>query len=674
MSTSYAPAHQRSPSLHQRSPSLSQPPEFRSVTVDQGLTIQPPDRSATPSKLHKSPHSASQAFHPDTQSSFGVACLWLRGRMGGRGPRRWAALLGALALLWCYANWDDGGPVPGLASLAPRARLLSPMGVMLGPGAGRDDDESDPRDAVPRVDRVAFEKLRLLEIHLGLEDEEAKLARVEEAEDAEVGAMAAAWRSGNQRVVDSRLAAKRPHQGHHRPSLRFPNKYRDPEGIPLVAQIPDIPPPNKAMPSTLTHLDAEILDGEYCPERNGAPCAFLVPAWVPDQESKGQQHLYQLGLLALTLNRTLVLPNVNKARLGGCYASPFELYFSPTALSSLGIPTIPWRRFIEWTERRTPPATAQVVTMVNAKGVYAHGAIEIDSAADPLLVPGHANRKLCLSPGRARLDFASHSPLSIFPPSNAHKGEAARMSFGESVVNTLSSVEVARKSSRATTDLSGAEGTGSLPNVLAVNYEVKFPFMAPKLVGALAPMVQAPGVYSGLEYAQPWVEVAEAMAAQMSPFAAIQWKVELAPLSHLSACVNSLIKQVQLVKQQYPEIKAVYLATDFPVDHHINTQHGKSRSITFDKAIKKDHLVAFKRLIAAVAKQVPGVELTSFANEEAKLDMPEVRDLVRRGVVASMNAAGDLRAPPESPTIADLEAGLVGPIDKMVAKMAEVFM
>lgn len=49
------------------------------------------------------------------------------------------------------------------------------------------------------------------------------------------------------------------------------------------------------------------------------------------------QHLYQLGLLARSLNRTLVLPNVDRARFGSCQAHPFEFYYQADALERLGI-------------------------------------------------------------------------------------------------------------------------------------------------------------------------------------------------------------------------------------------------------------------------------------------------------------------------------------------------
>ena len=47
--------------------------------------------------------------------------------------------------------------------------------------------------------------------------------------------------------------------------------------------------------------------------------------------------MYQLGLLACALNRTLVLPNVHKGWLAACECEPFGLYSEADALDKLGI-------------------------------------------------------------------------------------------------------------------------------------------------------------------------------------------------------------------------------------------------------------------------------------------------------------------------------------------------
>lgn len=50
------------------------------------------------------------------------------------------------------------------------------------------------------------------------------------------------------------------------------------------------------------------LDVKLCPERGLLGCAFLVVGHVSSSESTAQQQIYQLGLMAMALGRTLVRP------------------------------------------------------------------------------------------------------------------------------------------------------------------------------------------------------------------------------------------------------------------------------------------------------------------------------------------------------------------------------
>ncbi|CAH7677493.1 hypothetical protein PPACK8108_LOCUS12652 [Phakopsora pachyrhizi] len=56
------------------------------------------------------------------------------------------------------------------------------------------------------------------------------------------------------------------------------------------------------------------------------------------------------------LNRTLVLPQVAKGRMGSCSAYPFKLYYSSDVLDQLGVPTITHAQFQIWAWRRSPSA------------------------------------------------------------------------------------------------------------------------------------------------------------------------------------------------------------------------------------------------------------------------------------------------------------------------------
>ncbi|GAA5821185.1 hypothetical protein JCM11251_004503 [Rhodosporidiobolus azoricus] len=616
------------------------------------------------------------------------AALWLTGRVGRTGLRRWMVLVGV-----CFA----GGIV--LSSSSGSSDELSATSGTSSRWSlwGRTSEKEDLNAGDPLVDRSALEKLRLLEIHLGADEEEP-------ADDL----------TG--------------------PSSSTSRRLRDPDAPPLVAEIPEAVKPNPALTAALAGLSgrvpADVLDEEYCGARDGQGCQFLVPAWLGEQETKAQQHLYQLGLLALALNRTLVLPNVSKSRLGCCYKNPFDFYYSPSSLSSLGIPTITQDRFVEWTQRRDPPPSAQVVSMVNAKATYTAGAIEIDSSSDPHLVPNKPSRNLCLRNPRTKLDFTGHSPLAIYPPEGFHKSEDRRLGFGESVINTLRSKEVGSKSSRAGNSLRAAY---ELPDVLAFNYELRFPilspsvaasFASPALLSSLLPAASPastsdpdsnpesspsprlePLPFSHFPYAPTWQSLGQLLASHLSPYIAIHWRTETLTPSNLAPCAQSLLAKLLALKETHPSLTNVYLATDYPIESLdpsfappalTNGETGGApaavaHSGTFAKVVTEQHHAAMRRFLRSFEKEARGkLRLTTFAKEMAALELP----------VDLAEALHNLTSPPSPPpTIANpsppppavfdpddyssidllarlptLDPGLLGILDKEVALRAEVFL
>lgn len=522
---------------------------------------------------------------------------WCGGSVGRGGPKRWwvLCLVGGIILLFQCLGYVSRG-------------RESMVGVV-----GRKGVKAVDPYAVPVVDRAALEKLRLLEIHFGADEEDE----------------------------DATRTARYP------PGVQGDGK-DDLDTAPAVAHIPDVVKPLR---NPVTKMPADLLDASICPLRDGQPCAFLVPAWLGEQETKAQLHLYQLGLLALALNRTLVLPNVAKSRMGTCYASPFSFYYDQQSLADLGIPTISQADFIEWSERRVPPATAQVVSMIGSKVAYAKGAIEIDSASDPSLVPNKAGRGLCLKAPRTRLDFSQHSPLAIYPPEGYHRTETSRTGFGESVINTLRSEEVGSKSSRESSSLSAPY---SLPNVLAFNYELRHTMLSPSIVAKFAPTSPVPLAFSHFAYAPAWTTIASSIATNLSPFIAIHWRTETLSPSNLSPCASALIRRVLLLQQKYPEITTVYLATDYPIEDLESTTGGKSiaHSGTFAKFVTEQHHTAMRAFLRNFEKRAKGLRLTSFAKELERMELP---DELKGG-------------------LDELDPGIIGIVDKAVAMRAEIFL
>ncbi|KAK4699251.1 hypothetical protein P7C70_g7013, partial [Phenoliferia sp. Uapishka_3] len=526
---------------------------------------------------------------------------WFLGRRGSRSASKPWTIFAAVATVIILWSWF-GGSGSGEGWFGRRKKVV-------------DSEE------IPTVDRSALEKLRLLEIHYGADEDDL--------------------------AGDS--SARRP---------VVPLRPQDYDAPPVVAAIPDVLRADPLAPTLrLSKVPADILDSEFCPF--STPCAFLLPAWLGEQETKAQMHLHQLGLLALSLNRTLVLPNVAKSRLSTCFANPFSFYYDEESLDKLGIPTISQAKFLEWSERRDPAPTAQVVSIVGAKATYTAGAIEIDSASDPTLVPNKPTRNLCLKAPRSRLNFAGHSPLAIYPPEGYHRSENGRLGFGESVVNTLSSPEVGRKSSRQSASLSAPY---SQPNVLAFNYELRYPMMAPSVVSLFNPL-SSPLPFSHFDYAPMWTDLAQNLADSLSPFIAIHWRTETLPPGNLVPCAASLLRKLALLKARYPEIRNVYLATDYPIED----PEGIAHSGTFAKVVTEQHHQAFRNFLKNFDRNTRGLKLTSFAKEQSRLELPE--DLKR--ALGGGSSVDGVEAGPMG--LEELDAGLMGIIDKAVAMRAEVF-
>ncbi|GAA5985035.1 hypothetical protein JCM5350_003321 [Sporobolomyces pararoseus] len=577
---------------------------------------------------------------------------WITTRMARLGFRRWFVLYG-IGLFVIYLNFFR----------STSSSSHKPTTVLEGLGL--------PVEELPKVDRTALEKLRLLELHEGVDRDNF--------EEMEPGAES---RTRKNNALD------RP---------------------PLVKEIPEIDKMSvTAALGRIEKVPAEILDREICGATSkGHGCQFLIPAWLGEQETKAQQHLHQLGLLAVALNRTLVLPNVSKSRLGTCYRHPFSFYYSPSSLSSLGIPTISQEDFILYTLQRDPPLSAQTVSVVNAKpGVYPQGSIEIDSFSDPFAPAAKPNRNLCLRSPRSKLDFTTNSPLAIYPPEGFHKSEAGRLGFGQSLINTLASQEIGSKSSRK----SSSPQDYSLPDVLAFNYEIRFPILTPESVTSyLSSTSTSTSTFSSDEssssllpfshfpYSTLWSSLASHISSTLSPFISIHWRTETLSPSNLSPCADSLLDKIFQVRRQYPEVENVYLATDYPIeglDSSFATRSeagggGVAHSGTFAKSVTDQHHKAFKRFLKNFAyksrRETGGkLKLTTFSKEQNEISLdPSTsslpRDLLSQLVNLTTPIDYDPLDPlsPPLPTTLDLgsiDSGLLGILDKLIVTRSQLFL
>ncbi|KAG1781743.1 hypothetical protein EV702DRAFT_603953 [Suillus placidus] len=155
-----------------------------------------------------------------------------------------------------------------------------------------------------------------------------------------------------------------------RPHLKWP---------PIVTRIPEskdeLEHTGARAPSIIAPAaDTIRFDESVC---GSFPCRFLLPLRIAEQEPKAHLHIHQLAILASSLNRTLVLPNVGNNRIGACSKWPLDSYYDVNLLRGAlpAINTLPFTVFDNWSETRPILPTSRVVSFSVSKR---------DSLPDPL--------------------------------------------------------------------------------------------------------------------------------------------------------------------------------------------------------------------------------------------------------------------------------------------------
>ncbi|KAL1922502.1 uncharacterized protein VTP21DRAFT_10041 [Calcarisporiella thermophila] len=295
--------------------------------------------------------------------------------------------------------------------------------------------------------------------------------------------------------------------------------------------------------ATLRHQ--REIDAKYCGK---SPCKFLFPVWVGEQESKAQIHFHQLALLAKSLNRTVVLPNASKGRLGSCQQFPFSHYFTNETLNEFSFLT--QQAFSNWLHERHRAPTAQFVMIEREREMTGE-----------LPASYKLHRKYCLR--SLPLNYARHLPLRIPAPMT----QDAMENFGEKVIKQLENdkgnFNMMSWFRRDTAD------------VLLVRYDLRFPLFNLTSMGP-------PLVYDRL-----WYDQAMSVAESLRPFIAVHWRMETMPAEVLPECAVKLANHLNGIKQRL-NISTVYLATDYPLEGryaHSSTWHSNQMEQGHHEAI-----------------------------------------------------------------------------------------
>lgn len=288
--------HQRTPSHSYRIPVSAPPPQPSHLHLGGTASTNPPSASATPAPRPRKRHTSDDdpllgldalggGGGARSSSSSHDAASWITSRLGGRPAlKRW--MLIALGVSASYALLHAATSTSPSASTTTTTTTTSGVASWWSgkTKGGRDPDQDDLDDWLqpPRVDRTALEKLRLLEIHYGADedDEDGNEAgrggtgavSGDEADSARLGP--ALHRGGGGHEGDGGGMGAQGKGGAVGQVLAAA------DAPPLVAEIPEFVKPDPLAPPAPERMPADILDRRVCGAVDGDSCRFLVPAWL----------------------------------------------------------------------------------------------------------------------------------------------------------------------------------------------------------------------------------------------------------------------------------------------------------------------------------------------------------------------------------------------------------
>ena len=343
--------------------------------------------------------------------------------------------------------------------------------------------------------------------------------------------------------------------------------------------------------------------------------------------------MYQLGLLALATNRTLVLPGVRRSRFGSCYLdNDFSLYYEQDTFDRFGIPYVTSSDFSAWMRHQDETPTAQMISLIRGDPAPLDS---LDATAE----------HFCLD--RWRLDWTRHEHRAFFLSLMDRKSPQLRADYGRDVVSALVQEQA---------------------SVLVVQYNLRFPFLTPQSIASHSPYeFRAPQPYSYFPYSSHWIKLGHAIADQISPFVGVHWRTETLEVERIASCGIALVEQLRKIRKENPAISTLYLATDYPLDFiRRNPDRRRPRSTvvansgTMSKLLTPAHHDAMRSFLSLLEgeNEDDSFHLTTFLEESRLVPLePQVK--------AMLGAGGG--------GVESLDPAIAGLVDKIVLSNAELF-
>ncbi|KAH9831517.1 uncharacterized protein C8Q71DRAFT_910545 [Rhodofomes roseus] len=366
-------------------------------------------------------------------------------------------------------------------------------------------------------------------------------------------------------------------QGDHRYSS--PRQHRWP---PIVTALPEARASasyGRQKAGTPAASTDNAIDAQFC---GRAPCRLLVPLLVTERaEPKVQEQLLQILALARQLNRTVVLPNVGKGRIGTCLRWDFDTYFdiASTARWS-GERVMMMDDFRTWVDMRLQSPTTQVVT-VDEGATDAVGRVEYSPT---ILEKAMKNMRCFKTRFRSlKLDDVGTTSvhLSLAGDLRAVPGEAALLVGtlddrldppGSDGSALASSSELAADD--ALTFATGATHPLKLVTAHPLHNEADILLLHWDVHHEVFPTSQT----ASIDYSPRLWALADKMTEDLQPYLAVHWHTDKLPPAVLTACADALVDMLDILLHNESVnygIRTVYFSSDFPLLE--NPKEGQKR-------------------------------------------------------------------------------------------------
>ncbi|KAL1914747.1 uncharacterized protein VTP21DRAFT_8005 [Calcarisporiella thermophila] len=402
----------------------------------------------------------------------------------------------------------------------------------------------------------------------------------------------------------------------------------------------------------LFRIKEQSVDSEAAPNEvdlrtcGTSPCRFLFPMWIGEGESKAQIHFQQIALLAGQLNRTIVLPNASRGRLGACQKFPFSHYFTNETLVQLKehFRFISYEAFEAWVQERAPSPTAQFVFIEReSSSLFSSWFPPAIPSLDTLL------SQYCVKSLRLRHNIFRN--FRFFAPSPKQRTEAEIDEVRANLIDRLTQqrpiFSMAHPFYRAS------------PDVMLVRYDLRHPLFDVPVAGP------------PLNYDHRWFEEAASLARTLRPFIAVHWRMETMDPSVLPTCAHRLAAYLRDLKTRFG-MENVYLATDYPLEgrySHSSTWHLDQMAPDHHRAIRE-----LKSEVDLVSWMTMYDAKTRMKGAEKAAVIQEAIQSLRKAEWPLDESQGHVKKGPKKDLTDDqFDPGLLGILDKLVATQAEYF-